>query len=79
MFTSLMGAHGVGGIVLDREYVVTLVLGSGVALIGPTSQVTALQRLRPHPWLALPAGALLAYLLLLVGGRLPNAFIYFQF
>jgi len=26
-----------------------------------------------------PAGAGLAYLLLLVGGRLPNVFIYFQF
>ena len=30
-------------------------------------------------WLAVPAGAALAYLLLLVGGRLPNVFIYFQF
>jgi len=26
-----------------------------------------------------PAGAALAYLLLLIGGRLPNVFIYFQF
>jgi alginate O-acetyltransferase complex protein AlgI len=79
MFASLLGLHGAGGIALDREYVAALVLGAGVALIGPTSQVAALDRLRPHPWLALPAGALMAFLLLLIGGRLPNAFIYFQF
>jgi alginate O-acetyltransferase complex protein AlgI len=79
MFASLLGAHGAGGIVLDREYVAVLIGGAGIALLGPTSQVAALQRLRPHPWLALPAGALMAYLLLLIGGRLPNAFIYFQF
>jgi hypothetical protein len=79
MFGSLLGAHGLGGITLDREYVAVLLGGAAIALLGPTSQVAALQRLRPHPWLAVPAGALLAYLLLLVGGRLPNAFIYFQF
>jgi D-alanyl-lipoteichoic acid acyltransferase DltB (MBOAT superfamily) len=79
MFASLLGAHGAGGIVLDREYVVVLIGGAAIALLGPTSQVAALQRLQPHPWLALPAGALMAYLLLLIGGRLPNAFIYFQF
>ena len=50
-----------------------------VATLGPTSQDAALRRLRPEAWLAVPAGALLAYLLLLIGGRLPNVFIYFQF
>jgi hypothetical protein len=79
MFASLLGARGLGGIVLDREYVAVLIGGAAVALFGPTSQQAALERLRPHPWLALPAGALMAYLLLLIGGRLPNAFIYFQF
>jgi D-alanyl-lipoteichoic acid acyltransferase DltB (MBOAT superfamily) len=79
MFASLLGAHGAGGIVLDREYVAVLISGAAIALLGPTSQVAALERLQPHPWLALPAGAFMAYLLLLIGGRLPNAFIYFQF
>jgi D-alanyl-lipoteichoic acid acyltransferase DltB (MBOAT superfamily) len=79
MFASLLGAHGLGGIALDREYVAVLIGGAAVAVFGPTSQTAALQRLRPAPWLALPAGALMAYLLLLIGGRLPNAFIYFQF
>jgi hypothetical protein len=51
---------------------------AAVALVGPTSQEAALRRLRPHLWLAVPAGAGLAWLLLLVGRRLPNVFIYFQ-
>jgi D-alanyl-lipoteichoic acid acyltransferase DltB (MBOAT superfamily) len=76
---SMIGSHGVGEIALDREYVAALIGGAAVALLGPTSQEAALQRLRPRPWLAVPSGAALAYLLLLVGGRLPNVFIYFQF
>jgi D-alanyl-lipoteichoic acid acyltransferase DltB (MBOAT superfamily) len=79
MFASLLGRHGMGDMALDREYVAALLGGAAVALLGPTSQVAALERLRPHPWLAVPAGALMAFLLLLIGGRLPNAFIYFQF
>jgi len=76
---SMLGLHGIGGIVLDREYVAALAGGAAIALLGPTSQGAALERLRPHPWLAVPAGVGLAYLVLLVGGRLPNVFIYFQF
>ena len=59
--------------------VMVLAIAALVATLGPTSQVAALRWLRPHTWVALPAGALLAYLLLLIGGRLPNVFIYFQF
>jgi alginate O-acetyltransferase complex protein AlgI len=79
ILASMAGAHGVGAVPLDREFVIALVLGAGVALLGPTSQEAALTLLRPRAWLAVPAGALLAYLLLLIGGRLPNVFIYFQF
>jgi alginate O-acetyltransferase complex protein AlgI len=79
MFGSMLGLHGIGHVTLDREFVAALIGGAAVALIGPTSQQAALERLRPHIWLAVPAGAALAYLLLLVGGRLPNVFIYFQF
>ena len=79
ILSSMAGAHGPGAVSLDREFVVALVLGAGVALLGPTSQEAALTLLRPTAWLAVPAGALLAYLLLLIGGRLPNVFIYFQF
>ncbi len=79
MLASMLGLHGAGSVRLDREYVAALVGGAVIALIGPTSQEAALNILRPRPWLAVPAGAGLAYLLLLVGGRLPNVFIYFQF
>src|SRR3984957_17416612 len=76
---SMVGAHGLGHLTLDREYVAALIGGAAVALFGPTSQEAALAKLQPKPWLAMPAGLALAYLLLLVGGRLPNVFIYFQF
>ena len=59
--------------------VAALIGGAAIALLGPTSQEAALTRLQAQPWLAVPAGVALAYLLLLVGGRLPNVFIYFQF
>ncbi len=76
---SLLGHNGAAAITLDREFVLTMIIGAAVALLGPTSQEFALEKLTPRPWLAVPAGAGLAFLLLLVGGRLPNVFIYFQF
>jgi alginate O-acetyltransferase complex protein AlgI len=76
---SMAGLHGPGHLSLDREFVAALIGGAAVALLGPTSQEAALAILQPKPWLAVPAGLALAYLLLLVGGRLPNVFIYFQF
>jgi D-alanyl-lipoteichoic acid acyltransferase DltB (MBOAT superfamily) len=79
ILASMAGAHGFGRISLDREYVITLFAAALVATLGPTSQDAALRWLRPETWVAIPAGALLAYLLLLIGGRLPNVFIYFQF
>jgi hypothetical protein len=79
MLLSMIGQHGAGEVSLDREFIVALIGGAGVALLGPTSQEVALERLQPRVWLAMPAGVALAYLLLLVGGRLPNVFIYFQF
>ena len=54
-------------------------ISRAIALFGLTSQKLALETLQPKAWFAMPVGAVLAYLLLLVGGRLPNVFIYFQF
>ncbi len=76
---SLAGLDGLGHVRLDRQDRIALAAGAAVALLGPTSQVAALQRLRPNAWVAIPAGVALAWLLLLVGGRLQAAFIYFQF
>jgi alginate O-acetyltransferase complex protein AlgI len=79
VLASMAGAHGFGHLTLDREYAIVLLVAPLIATLGPTSQDSALHRLGPASWLAVPAGALLAYLLLLIGGRLPNVFIYFQF
>ncbi len=54
-------------------------LAVAVVLLAPTSQDIALRRVVPNLWLALPFGAVVAFLLLLVGGRIPNEFIYFRF
>ena len=72
----MAGLGGVGGVRIENGPV--LLLAIAIALLGPTSQAAA-ARLRPDPWMAVPAGLALAGLLLLAGGRLPNEFIYFQF
>ena len=81
MLGGMTGANGVGHIHLDNAAVV--VAATVAVLVMPTSQDLALSWLRPAPWLvpwlAVPAGLALVALLLLVGGRLPNEFIYFQF
>jgi alginate O-acetyltransferase complex protein AlgI len=78
----LRGMAGLQGLAmpsLTNEWIAALVIGGLVATIGPPSQRFALTLLRPSPWAAVPAGILLSWLLLLIGGRLPNVFIYFQF
>jgi alginate O-acetyltransferase complex protein AlgI len=76
---ALAFCNGVGGMSLNRDYAWTMAIGAAVALLGPSSQRAALSLLRPAWCVAVPAGAGLAYLVLLIGGRLPNVFIYFQF
>jgi alginate O-acetyltransferase complex protein AlgI len=74
---SMAGLHGTGPVRVDNA---VLVVGAVVAiLLAPPSQDLALNQLRPAPWLAVPLGAALVFLLLLAGGRVPNEFIYFQF
>ena len=77
VLAGMAGANGVGRMHVDNAGVVAG--GVSIALLAPTSQALALERLCPTPWLAVPAGAALVFLLLLVGGRLPTEFIYFQF
>lgn len=79
VFASMAGAHGLGFLAIDRQFVVILIAGAAIAVFGPTSQRMTTILLRPKRWVAIPAGIGLAYLLLLIGGRLPNVFIYFQF
>lgn len=77
VLAGMAGLAGIGRVTVENPAV--MLLAVAVALIGPTSQEVALQRLRPTPWIALPVGAALVGLLLLAGGRVPNEFIYFQF
>jgi alginate O-acetyltransferase complex protein AlgI len=73
----MAGANGTGHVHIDNA---PLVVGAvAIVLLLPTSQDVALKWLRPAAWLAMPAGVALVFLLLLVGGRVPNEFIYFQF
>ncbi len=77
VLAGLVGANGVGRLHVDNAAVVALAVF--VVLAMPTSQDLALHRLAPSRWITVPAGVVLVLLLLLVGGRVPNEFIYFQF
>ncbi len=77
MLWAMLGAEGIGRVKVDNAAVV--LIAATLALLGPTSQELALRRLPPVRWVALPAGAALVAMLLLIGGRIPNTFIYFQF
>jgi D-alanyl-lipoteichoic acid acyltransferase DltB (MBOAT superfamily) len=77
MFLGMAGAGGFGHAALKDSWV--LPLGAAIAMLGPTSRDVALTKLRPSPWLAVPAGAGIAFLIFLAGGRLHDTFIYFQF
>jgi alginate O-acetyltransferase complex protein AlgI len=74
---SMAGLNGLGRMKLDNAAVVWM--GTALAIVGPTTQRLALEKLHPSPWLAVPAGVLMVFALLLIGGRIPNEFIYFQF
>ena len=72
-------AHGPGTVKLSQDAWAAMLIGAAIALIGPTSQRAALVLLRPSSWIAVPVGLGLMYLVITIGGRLPNVFIYFQF
>lgn len=79
VLASMAGAHGVGSVSLNTDPFRAMAIGAVVATVGLTSQGFALHFLKPRTWFAVPTGLGLAYLVLLIGGRLPNVFIYFQF
>lgn len=79
MLTSMAGARAGAWPILTNESAAALILAAVIAVAGPTSHRFALSLAQPAPWLAVPAGVVLSWLLLLIGGRLPNVFIYFQF
>ncbi|WEQ60169.1 MBOAT family O-acyltransferase [Novacetimonas hansenii] len=58
---------------------VVLVMALVVALVGPSSQRAILRDMPPAPWIAVAGGIAFVLLILLIGGRIPDPFIYFQF
>jgi len=76
---SLAGTSGLGHVALDREHWLALAGGAALAFLGRPSQDVALRWLQPRAWVAVPVGAVAIWVVLLVGGRLPNVFFYFQF
>ena len=79
LLASMAGVSGLGHVTLDREHWLALGGGAALAFFGRPSQEIALRWLQPRLWLAIPVGAGAVWIALLVGGRLPNVFFYFQF
>ena len=77
ILASMAGQHGIGHARVANGFV--MALAAAAVMLLPPSQDLALRRLPAGPWLAVPVGAALAFLVLLAGGRAPNEFIYFQF
>lgn len=79
ILAAMAGGNGLGDVVLSREALAAMLAGGVAALLGPTSQSAVFGPARPIPFTAVPIGLALAFLVVLIGGRLPNVFIYFQF
>ncbi len=77
MLRSMAGLGASGGYHIDNG--VNVLIAAVVSVVGPTSQAAALHGLRPSAWMAVPVGLAAVFALLLIGGRVPNAFIYFRF
>lgn len=79
MVSGMAGAGGLGA-VPHAPNSWLLAIAAAVAVTGPTSQDVALGKwLRPSLPLAALAGVVAAALIVFAGGRLTDAFIYFQF
>jgi len=63
----------------DAEELMLVVAAGIAAVLGPTSQKIALERLVPNRWYAVAAGLVLVVVLVHVGGGGEEEFFYFQF
>jgi hypothetical protein len=73
--------HGLGATVgsVDPEGLALIALGGLIAILGPSSQSLALDRLRPAWQAAAAAGAAIFLALFTIGSGVEQEFIYFQF
>ncbi|MBE7620221.1 MBOAT family protein [Komagataeibacter sp. FXV2] len=79
--TMLLAMAGMGGHdhAATGHHGVVLVIAMAVAVVGPSSQRAILRDMPPAPWVAVAGGIAFVLLILLIGGRIPDPFIYFQF
>jgi D-alanyl-lipoteichoic acid acyltransferase DltB (MBOAT superfamily) len=79
MLITMTGGHGWSLIVNDVPHRWSVLLFALPALLGPTSQKLALEKLAPRPVYAALAAWLFFYLVLFIGDEGYSEFVYFQF
>jgi hypothetical protein len=79
MLRGMAGGAGLGWGDVAPEKLRIIALAAAIALIGPTSQDAALVRLVPRRSFAVAAAVLLIAVLIKIGDRGGQDFIYFQF
>ncbi len=79
MLSTMTGWHGWSLVVRHVPHRWSVLLFALPALLGPTSQQLALEKLRPHPVYAALAAGVFFYMVLLIGDEGYSEFVYFQF
>ena len=81
MYLAMFGVDGwsvaLSGIA--RNDLLLFPVAAALALVGPTSQALALERMRPDRWIALAVAAAFVFVVLQVSTQDAASFIYFQF
>ncbi len=79
----LKSMYGGNGFILETTnyaaHPAILVLAAALALIGPSSQTFALERIYDKPWAALATASILTLSIIMAGSGIHPEFIYFQF
>jgi len=79
MMATMVGWEGWSLVVRDVPHRWGVLIFALPALLGPTSQQLALEKLQPRPVFAALAACLFFYLVLLIGDEGYSEFVYFQF
>jgi hypothetical protein len=80
MIKSMFGGNGFTLATADYgAHLVILILAAAVALIGPSSQIFALEHIYDKPWAALATASMLTLSIIMAGSVIHSEFIYFQF
>lgn len=77
IWQSMIGLYGTGSVTFKHSF--EFWVGILLVLLCPASQILINRYLRPSVWIAVIGGVIAVFFLLLVGGRIPDAFIYFRF